>query len=334
MRVLFVDDDEAVSQSVETALRRKGHAVDTAGLGSDALALMENSSYDIVVLDVGLPDMDGYHIVRRMKIDQIETPVLMQTGLAGQDLIEDAETLGVRGILAKPFSIHELLECMASIFMPSDDTGQDSAVEPDPAGPPRMAPQPERQSAPQPAPSPDPASPPQQTAQGTVRALRRALEAGTDPATDVGPKVRPAAAPEADPGPPPAPEPSPDPAVEPEVQPLGQAAPAPPLERLPEPDTVEQAAPAHEIPADDDDDDDDERRRSERVPMIEGALITEEGEIMACVILDISQNGARVKLAAPSQSCPKMFNLKPLNSPERRCEVRWRSGAHVGLKFI
>ncbi len=330
MRVLFVDDDKSVSQSVETALRRKGHQVDTTDLGADALALIESTSYDLVVLDVGLPDMDGYHIVRRMKIDQIETPVLMQTGLAGQDLVDDAEILGIQGILTKPFSIHELLACMDSVFAPSGGAGHEPGAATQQMVPARTALRPERPSAPQ----PDPA-PPSQTDPVSGRALRRALMTDAGPVTGAGPKVRPA--PVADPGPPPAPERNPKPVAEPAAEPPKPAAPAPPPvpapKPHPEPAPEAQATPAtlsHEVQADDD----HERRGSERTPTVEAALITEDGNLMACVILDLSQGGARVKLAAPTQSCPKMFTLKPLDGPERRCEVRWCSGAIIGLKFI
>ena len=346
MRVLFVDDDKGVSQSVETGLRRKGHVVDTADLGADALALIESTSYDLVVLDVGLPDMDGYHIVRRMKIDQNETPVLMQTGLAGQDLTDDAETLGIQGILAKPFSIHELLAYMDSVVAPSDAAGRDSMPAVDPAGPPQTTPQGVRQTAPEPgsghrpagppAPRPDPV-PQSQTPRASGRALRRALMTDAGPIADAGPKVRPAPAVVGDPGPPPAPEPSPEPVAEPAAEPPRPAAPGPPPapapKPRPEPAPAAQAAPASlslEVPAGDD----HERRDSERAPRVEAALITEDGNLIACVILDLSQGGAQVKLAAPNQSCPKMFTLQPLDGSERRCEVRWRSGAKIGLKFI
>ena len=346
MRVLFVDDDKGVSQSVETGLRRKGHVVDTADLGADALALIESTSYDLVVLDVGLPDMDGYHIVRRMKIDQIETPVLMQTGLAGQDLVDDAEILGIQGILTKPFSIHELLACMDSVFAPSGGAGHEPGAATQQMVPARTALRPERPSAPapeaghqtaaRPVPRPDPA-PPLQTSPASGRALRRALLANADPPVDTGPSVRPAPPPVADPGPPPAPERNPKPVAEPAAEPPRPAAPAPPPVPAPKPHPkpapAAQATPAtlsREVQADDD----HERRGSERTPTVEAALITEDGNLMACVILDLSQGGARVKLAAPTQSCPKMFTLKPLDGPERRCEVRWCSGAIIGLKFI
>ena len=163
----------------------------------------------------------------------------------------------------------------------------------------------------------------------------RVLYVDADPVTGAGPKVRPA--PVADPGPQPAPEPSPEPAAEAAAEPPRPAAPAPPPvpapKPHPEPAPAAQAAPAllsHEVPADDN----HKRRDSERTPRVEAALITEDGKLMACVIRDLSEGGAQVKLVKAYEVCPKVFTLKQLDGPEQRCEVRWRRGANIGLKFI
>ena len=127
MHVLFVEDDEVVAQSVEMALRANGHDCKTTDLGANALTLAKHNDYDIVVLDVDLPDMDGYHVVRRMKMEGIETPLLMQSGLDDPDLPSDAESLGIGNFLAKPFSIAELLERMEVVL------GISEPAEPEPA---------------------------------------------------------------------------------------------------------------------------------------------------------------------------------------------------------
>ena len=59
MHVLFVDDDEALAQGVEMALREYGHVCEVTDLGKEVLTLCKRNAYDIVVLDVGLPDIDG-----------------------------------------------------------------------------------------------------------------------------------------------------------------------------------------------------------------------------------------------------------------------------------
>ncbi len=66
MHVLFVEDDEVVAQNAQMALRALGHDCEITDLGATAFALSKRKDYDIVVLDVGLPDMDGFKVVRRM----------------------------------------------------------------------------------------------------------------------------------------------------------------------------------------------------------------------------------------------------------------------------
>lgn len=117
MRVLFVDDDEGVSQSVEAGLRNKGHTCQITGSGGEAISLAKQNDYDIVVLDVALPDMDGCHVVRRFKMEEIDTPILLQTGFADGELTAEAASLGIEEILNKPFSVAELIERIeATVF--------------------------------------------------------------------------------------------------------------------------------------------------------------------------------------------------------------------------
>ena len=172
----------------------------------------------------------------------------MQSGLEGDDLVEDAETLGVEGILAKPFSIRQLLEHMESIFARSDASETAAAAEGDLAAAPRRVARPARQSAPepdpdrqavsQPIPKADP-DPPPQVAPTTGRALRRALMANDDPAPDSKPKLRAARPRIPETVPDPASEPGPAPVREPVVQ----AVPEPNAEPRPASDTQPVAEP-------------------------------------------------------------------------------------------
>ncbi len=147
MRVLFVDDDAVLSQGVEMALREQGHACELAELGKQAVALSKRQTYDIVVLDVGLPDIDGCHVARLMKMDGVNTPVLLHSGLADPALPDEAEELGVNGFLAKPFSIAELVEHMEAVLADRGFVGPRDTTPPEPAPPPETpaepAPQPE-----------------------------------------------------------------------------------------------------------------------------------------------------------------------------------------------
>mgnify|MGYP000723227078 CR=1 FL=1 len=80
MRVLLVEDDYAVSQSIETMLKKEGMIIDTTDLGEDGLEIGKLYDYDIIILDLMLPDMNGYEVLKRLRSAKIETPVLMIHG--------------------------------------------------------------------------------------------------------------------------------------------------------------------------------------------------------------------------------------------------------------
>ncbi len=116
MNILFVEDDDGIAKTVEAALRSRGYTCDVAHLGEQAIALAKRNDYDILVLDFGLPDMDGFHVIRRMKLEGINTPVLLQSGLAGLDLSSKGAELGVNEFLPKPFSVNELIERISAVI--------------------------------------------------------------------------------------------------------------------------------------------------------------------------------------------------------------------------
>ncbi len=148
MRILFVDDDAMLAQGVEMALREQGHTCELAELGKQAVMMSKRNSYDIVVLDVGLPDIDGCHVARLLKMDGVDTPVLLHSGLADPSLPEEAQELGVNGFLAKPFSIGELIEHMEAVLAgrgfvgPRDTTPPPQAQPAQPSAPPSAPSQP------------------------------------------------------------------------------------------------------------------------------------------------------------------------------------------------
>ena len=77
MRILLVEDDLTTSRAVTMMLRGIGAIVDQTDTGEEALELVRHYDYDIVVLDLLLPDMEGYEVVRRMRGARLETPVLI-----------------------------------------------------------------------------------------------------------------------------------------------------------------------------------------------------------------------------------------------------------------
>lgn len=109
MRILLVEDEQALARLLAQGLREQGYAVDVASAGDEALAFLASESYDLVVLDIMLPDVDGFSVCRRMRAERSSVPVLM---LTARDAIEDR----VRGLdsgaddyVVKPVDPRELL---------------------------------------------------------------------------------------------------------------------------------------------------------------------------------------------------------------------------------
>ena len=108
MRVLVVEDEEKLAALIRQGLERRGLAVDVADAGEEALWRAGSTAYDAIVLDLMLPGIDGFEVCRRLRADEVWTPILM---LTARDAIEDrVEGLdgGADDYLTKPFAFPEL----------------------------------------------------------------------------------------------------------------------------------------------------------------------------------------------------------------------------------
>ena len=115
MRVLIIEDDPSMAKSIELMLRSNGLAVDAADLGEDGLEMAKVYDYDIILLDIMLPDIDGYEVLRRWRAARIETPVLILSGLGGLDDKLKGLGLGADDYLSKPFDKRELVARIQAI---------------------------------------------------------------------------------------------------------------------------------------------------------------------------------------------------------------------------
>ena len=107
MRILVVEDDALLAEGLIKVLSRAGHAVDHAANGKYADQLLRNGMFDLVVLDIGLPDIDGFEVLRRLRGRHSSTLVLV---LTARDAVEDRVhglDLGAEDYLTKPFSVSE-----------------------------------------------------------------------------------------------------------------------------------------------------------------------------------------------------------------------------------
>src|ERR1700694_71723 len=116
MRVLLVEDECALADALAAGLRADGFSVDVAGDGDHALARVQMTGYDVIVLDIMLPGPSGYEVVRRLRGAGVWTPVLMLTAKDGEYDEADALDLGADDYLTKPFSYVVLLAHLRAVI--------------------------------------------------------------------------------------------------------------------------------------------------------------------------------------------------------------------------
>ncbi len=124
MRVLLVEDDPAMAQSVGLMLKTAGMVVDATDLGEDGLEIGKLYDYDIIILDLMLPDMDGLEVLRRLRDARVETPVLILSGLTESEMKVKGLGTGADDYLTKPFDKQELLARIQAIVRRSQGHSQ------------------------------------------------------------------------------------------------------------------------------------------------------------------------------------------------------------------
>ena len=109
MKILLVEDEIKVSNFIMRGLEEEGYTVEMAEDGKKGLEFIKTKEYDIVLLDLMIPEIDGLEVLKRMREDGIETPVLIITAKSSkEDVVKGLDT-GSDDYLTKPFSFDELL---------------------------------------------------------------------------------------------------------------------------------------------------------------------------------------------------------------------------------
>jgi two-component system cell cycle response regulator CtrA len=124
MRVLLIEDDQSTAKSIELMLKSDGYVVDSTDMGEDGLEIGKLYEYDIIILDLMLPDLDGYEVLKRLRAAKVETPILILSGLSELDSKLKGLGFGADDYLTKPFDKRELMARIQAIVRRSKGHSQ------------------------------------------------------------------------------------------------------------------------------------------------------------------------------------------------------------------
>jgi two-component system, cell cycle response regulator CtrA len=124
MRVLLIEDDSATAQSIELMLKSESFNVYTTDLGEEGIDLGKVYDYDIILLDLNLPDMSGFDVLRKLRVSRVRTPILILSGLAAIEGKIKGLGYGADDYVTKPFHKNELIARIHAIVRRSKGHAQ------------------------------------------------------------------------------------------------------------------------------------------------------------------------------------------------------------------
>jgi two-component system, cell cycle response regulator CtrA len=124
MRVLLIEDDSATAQSIELILKSESFNVYTTDLGEEGIDLGKIYDHDIILLDLNLPDMSGFDVLRKLRVSKVKTPILILSGLAATEDKIKGLGYGADDYMTKPFHRDELLARIYAIVRRSKGHAQ------------------------------------------------------------------------------------------------------------------------------------------------------------------------------------------------------------------
>ncbi|MEH6527813.1 MAG: response regulator transcription factor [Sneathiella sp.] len=124
MRVLLIEDDSSMARGIELMLNAEGLNVYTTDLGEEGVDLGKLYDYDIIILDLGLPDMSGYDVLKKLRTAKVTTPILILSGMSEPDDKVKGLGFGADDYLTKPFNKDELVARIHAIVRRSKGHAQ------------------------------------------------------------------------------------------------------------------------------------------------------------------------------------------------------------------
>jgi two-component system cell cycle response regulator CtrA len=124
MRVLLIEDDRSTAQSIELMLKSESFNVYTTDLGEEGVDLGKLYDYDIILLDLSLPDISGFDVLRSLRVSKVKTPILILSGLAGIENKVSGLGYGADDYMTKPFHKDELVARIHAIVRRSKGHAQ------------------------------------------------------------------------------------------------------------------------------------------------------------------------------------------------------------------
>ncbi len=120
LSILVIDDEKVICEACRLVLAEKGHSVDHCQTGKSGLLAIERGTYDLILLDMKLPDIDGTEILKTVREKALATCVIVMTGYSTMSNALQAMKLGAADYLAKPFTDDELVEAVEKLFAYED----------------------------------------------------------------------------------------------------------------------------------------------------------------------------------------------------------------------
>lgn len=115
-RLLYVDDEESLRLLVQSHLSLEGFDVETAASGNDAVAILQKQNYDLILLDLRMPDGDGFQVLHYLNDRGSRTPVIVLTGVDDVSIASECVKLGAADYLTKPYNFHELIDSVERVL--------------------------------------------------------------------------------------------------------------------------------------------------------------------------------------------------------------------------